>query len=319
MILIATDEAGYGPKLGPLVICGTAWLLPKTEDGELVARFKPIAGPQKRGDQTIVVDDSKAVYQAKSKSVSDGLAKLHSIAEIANHCLNGPANLADWLQTFAAQDNDTLSETPWLQESSSVEFDTNQDVDAVANAWSQNGAKLIGMQLRIITAERFNQACENGFNKSDLLSEATLRIVCGLLNQQNVNDKTTRIFCDRHGGRRYYAGVLQHVFPDSQVLVTNETKSVSRYQLRHRGSDCTVDFTVKGDTFTPVALSSLIAKYIRERMMQRFNTYFSKLSEHGSDLRPTAGYPVDADRFLSDVESVITTQGIRISQLVRQR
>ena len=25
MLVIATDEAGYGPKLGPLVIAGTVW------------------------------------------------------------------------------------------------------------------------------------------------------------------------------------------------------------------------------------------------------------------------------------------------------
>ena len=48
MLLIATDEAGYGPKLGPLVIVATAWSIPgdDLETEALTERFAPLRTPR---------------------------------------------------------------------------------------------------------------------------------------------------------------------------------------------------------------------------------------------------------------------------------
>jgi ribonuclease HII len=60
----------------------------------------------------------------------------------------------------------------------------------------------------------------------------------------------------------------------------------------------TVHFRVRADAqHLEVALASLIAKLIRELLMERFNAFFAA---HDGALHPTAGYPEDARRWLRD-------------------
>ena len=91
------------------------------------------------------------------------------------------------------------------------------------------------------------------------------------------------------------------------------------YRLSDQTSRIEVFFTVKGDTFTPVALSSLHAKYLRERFMESFNAYFAARHREPTPLKPTAGYPVDADRFLADIESILQREKIDHRRIVRSR
>ena len=125
------------------------------------------------------------------------------------------------------------------------------------------------------------------------------------------------VYCDRHGGRRYYAGVLQHVFSEHLAQVHAETAKESSYLLCGDGPDVSVRFTVKGDRFSPVALASMHAKYLRERCMQAFNQYFA--DRHTGSLKPTAGYPADADRFLADIAELVDHEKIKHEHLIRER
>ena len=117
--------------------------------------------------------------------------------------------------------------------------------------------------------------------------------------------------------------MIQHCFPDALVQVNREEKYESEYRLAGvAGSNGTIGptsirFTVKGDSFTPVALSSMHAKYVREQLMKSLNQYF--LERASAELRPTAGYPVDADRFLADIASILQKEGIDRERLVRSR
>jgi ribonuclease HII len=112
---------------------------------------------------------------------------------------------------------------------------------------------------------------------------------------------------------------LQHTFNDSAIEVVRESAQQSVYRFGYQGSSATIRFTVKGDSFTPVAMSSIIAKYLRERMMQSLNHYFESLHTGHTPLKPTAGYPVDADRYLADIASIIQQHKIARNDLVRQR
>ena len=64
----------------------------------------------------------------------------------------------------------------------------------------------------------------------------------------------------------------------------------------------------------PIALASIFSKYLRELLMARFNAYWAG---HVDDLRPTAGYYQDGQRFLRDIEPAIGRLGVDRSQLVR--
>jgi hypothetical protein len=223
------------------------------------------------------------------------------------------------LPQLAASDLGSIANTPWLQMLSDLPFLTPNLTRVLLSGWRSTGVELIDVKARIITAGEFNLACDSGNNKADLLSESTLGLVRNLLSMHGQETANVAVFCDRHGGRRYYGGILQHLFPDHQLQVVCEAKPESRYRLLESQQEVEVRFTVKGDSFTPVALSSIHAKYLRERFMESFNRYFESLHEGKTEFRPTAGYPVDADRFLAEIATTIRKNKIDPATLIRAR
>jgi ribonuclease HII len=92
---------------------------------------------------------------------------------------------------------------------------------------------------------------------------------------------------------------------------------VSRYRLASAVNDWFIEFSVDADRrHFPVALASMLAKYLREVLMGRFNAYWRAWLP---DLRPTAGYYADAQRFLADVAPVVGRTGIPRTRFVRSR
>ena len=315
MLLIATDEAGYGPKLGPLIITGTAWELQGHPNRDsLEEMYLPLRVSQMCGEVSVVVDDSKAVFKPSS-----GLATLHAVMSASLHwCQRSEDSLVSLLPWLVGSDLDAITTTPWLalQDLDQPWLEPQVTQDCLEH-WQSTGLRLVGFASRVITAKTFNESCSHGANKADLLSETTLNLVKSLSQRYRGTSDTVDVYCDRHGGRRYYAGVLQHVFPDQLAQVVSESKQESAYRLLAGDHQMSVRFTVKGDTFTPVALASMQAKYLRERFMQGLNQYFA--TRYQGDLIPTAGYPVDADRFLATIQPVVQREKIPTESLVRSR
>ena len=65
---------------------------------------------------------------------------------------------------------------------------------------------------------------------------------------------------------------------------------------------CRIEFCVGGESRAPVALASMAAKYIRELSMHAFNAFWAARMP---GLRPTAGYPTDAQRWRGDAAAAI--------------
>jgi hypothetical protein len=114
------------------------------------------------------------------------------------------------------------------------------------------------------------------------------------------------------------------------MSVVVEGKPCSEYRLRTLASDDQKSppirwrFTIMGDRLPPVAMSTIVAKATRERLMGHFNAYFRALRAiesggRGPELRPTAGYAVDADRFLAETESLRRAHSIADERLIRSR
>ena len=75
----------------------------------------------------------------------------------------------------------------------------------------------------------------------------------------------------------------------------------------HRGGD---------GLFPQIALASIFSKYTRELFMHLFNRFFeSRLP----GIKPTAGYPLDAQRFLSEAESAVRSAGLNREDFTRIR
>jgi hypothetical protein len=87
---------------------------------------------------------------------------------------------------------------------------------------------------------------------------------------------------------------LQGTFPDTLAIVRQEGRQESIYQLGAGERRREFTFRAQGESFLPTALASMVSKYLRELAMRAFNEYWIGRI---TDLKPTAGYPVDAQRF----------------------
>ncbi|QDS88513.1 Hypothetical protein EC9_27040 [Rosistilla ulvae] len=317
--LIATDEAGYGPQLGPLVIAATAWDVLDTEDpAALFDRLEQ--GFELPSLGRIRIGDSKKLFApGKVKRLKTLEAAMLSIAAIASP--RPPHNLSQWLRLLSPNATKTLAKSRWfadLSEAFPIDLGSPEDWKSlraeVAQHWQTEGLQFRSASATILPAAEFNAMCDAAGNKATLLSEQTVALVLPQIMETDAN--AIEVFSDKHGGRAYYGGLLQHFFPDAQVTVEVEGRLASRYRIQLGERTIRWHFTAKGDSFAPVALASMVAKYTRERLMDVFNAYWQA---QVPGLRPTAGYPGDARRFVNEIGDAVAKQELAVHELVRQR
>ncbi|PQO33557.1 hypothetical protein C5Y97_15060 [Blastopirellula marina] len=310
--LIGVDEAGYGPNLGPLVIGGTLWRI-EDPQGDLAAvdlyqRLQNVVGT-KPSPQRLAIADSKVIY-AKRKDLS-----LLEEAVLAT-CDRAKSVLPIWQGACEVDfaDEAVGDHAPWYQgwESPFPLHTTSEIVtrrrDGFSACCDEEGITLADVQSMFLTAKRFNARLVACDNKSTVLSQATMGLVCHLLQTIPTDQsQAIRIVCDKHGGRDYYLGLLQHFFPDVWWQPWEESKAVSRYAAEVGPHQVTIEFRSKGEGFLPTALASIYAKFHREVAMLAFNRYWAT---HVPGIAETAGYPVDAKRFAQETEAARKKLGI---------
>lgn len=302
--LIGADEAGYGPNLGPLVIGGTLWRIEDPGDDlaalDLYRRLRK-AVANKPEPKHLAIADSKVIY-AKRKDLSLLEEAVLATADPARNQFPIWRGRCEW----DLQDEAIGRHAPWYdswQHASPLQA----DVDIVARrraSWDEacqdEGVTLADVRCMFLTAKRFNARLATCGNKSTLLSQATLGLLRHLLESIPPGEShSVRVVCDKHGGRDYYLGLLQHFFPDAWWQILSESKLVSRYSAELGPLDVTIEFRSKGESFLPTALSSIYAKFHREVAMMSFNQYWAT---HVPGINETAGYPLDAKRFATETE-----------------
>jgi hypothetical protein len=110
--------------------------------------------------------------------------------------------------------------------------------------------------------------------------------------------------------------VLQHFFADWIVEVHGESRDASVYRFGPDQRRTQVTFRPRAECFLPTALASMTSKYLRELAMRAFNAFWCG---HLPELRPTAGYSVDARRFKQDIVAKQQSLGIDDRLLWRDR
>lgn len=303
--LIGVDEAGYGPNLGPLVIGGTLWRIEEPGDDlaslDLYQRLaKAIAN--KPGPKYLAIADSKVIY-AKRKDLSLLEEAVLATCDVSKHALpiwHGRCEVD-------IEDERVGQHAPWYAGwDRPFPVHTTDEIvtgrrDAFATTCEEEAVSLADVQCMFLTAQRFNARLANCDNKSTVLSQATMGLVLRLLQSIPIGEShVIRIVCDKHGGRDYYLGLLQHFFPDAWWQPLEESKAVSRYTAGLNSHQVTIEFRSKGEGFLPTALASIYAKFHREVAMLAFNRYWGT---HVPGIAETAGYPVDAKRFAVETES----------------
>jgi hypothetical protein len=303
--LLGTDEAGYGPNLGPLVVAASAWEVPDDlapENlydalAEVICRERTHAG-----DSRLAIADSKKLYQA-----GGSLAPLER-GVLAMLSLLG-RRTASWRDCWPCISNSPDAE--WITAAwhagyneplpvASIADDLVTIVTLVADGCKSRAVRLVELTADVLSPRRFNDELAAYGNKAEVLSLTTLRLARKLIAALPAGE--VLVVCDKHGGRARYAALLQHVFDCELVRVRQETAELGVYELASGGWQIEFRFLAKGERMLPTALASMTAKYLRELAMRPLNAFWQR---HVPGLRPTAGYPTDAKRFLDDIRPAV--------------
>jgi hypothetical protein len=346
-LVVGTDEAGYGPNLGPLVVAATAWRVAAEPAAAAAALGRAVAAAAAAataadGVRGPLWADSKSLHKPGGDGLARGVATALLLLETARArggggvaasppatappAVSPPADvaaLADMIGGILPQGGcrgmwHALGRTAAFPADASAA--AGPVAAAVAAALAAEGVALEAIACRAIYPDEFNAALDAGSNKSDILSEVTLDLAAGLVAAGGDGGaEPAVVWCDRHGGRKRYGGLVARHFAAPLVHDVEETARRSAYELPRAGDgarpSCRIEFTVGGEERGPVAVASMVAKHVRELAMRAFNEFWSG---RVPGLRPTAGYPTDAIRWRTEAAGAIDRAGIAATELWRR-
>ena len=349
-IVIGMDEAGYGPNLGPLVITATVWRVP--DDPRQTDFWKSLASVVSQSAtkdvDRIHVADSKEVY-SPSRGLQPLERSIQTVFELMPHDSSSFRDLCDWLMTsdFAgapagdspellrrpparpvqnggdrtAAEDKTLAPSfldvePWFQASDLSLPLSNDNAESerlsarLKSAADQAGIQLVGISSDVVLTERFNSVSDFYQSKGAALSRFTL----GLLRSVWAPDseEPALIIGDKHGGRSRYDELIDEQLDGQMIFRVCEGRQRSSYRV----GASEIHFQTRAEEHFPVAVASMVCKYLRELSMELFNDFWR---QHIPDVKPTKGYPVDAKRFRKDIAEVQKKLEIPDATLWRER
>jgi hypothetical protein len=309
--LIGTDEAGYGPNLGPLVVSASLWwVADRNARIDLYAKLKKVVckSPSRRPEtRRVAIADSKVLY-----SPAHGLRVLERGVLAALGLIDRCPG--DWLEAWQLLDERALAHLPTMPWHVNYDLHLPLAADAedlagiipkLRSGFDAAGVRLLALQSRAVFPEQFNRSTDEFGNKAEALSKITLGLVADMLRR--CSGDAVLIVCDKHGGRNFYGRLLQQQFPDTLIEVHGESTAESVYRWGGVDERIEARFRAGGEDFMPAALASMTSKYLRELAMRAFNDFWCG---RVPDLAPTAGYPLDARRFRDAIQETQVALGI---------
>ncbi|HCN20356.1 MAG: hypothetical protein A3C38_07365 [Planctomycetes bacterium RIFCSPHIGHO2_02_FULL_50_42] len=333
-VIVGIDEAGYGPTLGPLVITATAFDVAVSPQSDGTAgQGNDIGGPdlwhmlkeavasprgRARNDNRIVIGDSKKLY-----STQKGLHRLEEGVLSFQMCLDEKiSDIRDLLISLNCYDEGLLRVYPWYYNkrlglpSTANTANITQKYGKLKGILSFNEIKYLAARSTVMSPYEFNKEVARLGNKSLLLFKNCVNLIIDMWRKY----PEIEVVCGKHGGRDKYGPMLSGAFRGTKVKTLSEDgKFSSQYEVMDESSGrrMRISFLQSAeDAHLPVALASMYCKYIRELYLKLFNGFWQ---ERLPGLKPTAGYPEDAQRFLKDINGLKTRLGISDEILVRDR
>ena len=325
-LLIGMDEAGYGPNLGPLVFSATVWEVP--DDPRKIDLWEKFAGiieqtPPAAGEH-IQIADSKQVYTPARGFDNLEAGVLHAVTVWRNgnetqaraaSARGAAATFRDLVRAIAIRPPEELDEEPWFA-------GIDQPLPApkaaaLGQIWLErcrsHDIRLRAICSDVVRTRRFNEQTRSHDSKGRALSEMSMQLLRHVWQAAGGDaHDAALIIADKHGGRNRYHEFLPIVFGDRFIRCHNESTEQSRYRVGH----AEVRFETKSERHLPVALASMVSKYLRELSMVLFNRFWT---DRQPGLKPTAGYPLDASRFKADIAALQQQLGIADEILWRAR
>jgi len=318
--LVGIDEAGYGPNLGPLVMTAVVCRVPPDlADINLWQVLRAaVRRARSRNTQKLLIEDSKLVY-----SPARGLLELERSvlsALFADLLAGTVCSLGRYVDAVSPHTHPELRNEAWYTGRSTLPAeaeptDCAQAAERFRRACTARGITWGPVRSEVVCPARFNALLEHWGSKAASLGVALANLLrVGLVLD---GDDTVTFLIDKHGGRNCYAALLQHAIPEGLVLAYDERSARSFYKVHGLGREVHIVFAPRADgTYLPVALASMVSKYLREVLMREFNDFWQ---DHVPGLRPTAGYPGDADRFLEEIRPALARLAIPETAVWRRR
>ncbi len=332
-IIAGVDEAGLGPTLGPLATASAALFVPDhwREDTPWQELAPGVVRDWTRKDTRLAVADSKVLYRtgglrefektlgAFARAVDGGHAPSFAVADpgAATHPCYCRAVTPVQLPGSSSRRRQSRAPAPSL--APFPVYVGPEELDFAARQLSAtlagSGARAAYLGIDCLFEPALNARFAAGLNKNQALLMETGRHL-RRLDKRFPNLPITALV-DKQGGRNEYAAFLIDLFPGAWLDTLEAGVERSHYRLRRPGGDFDLIFKPKADAASfPTALASMAAKYARERFMAGLNSWFAELCP---ELKPTAGYPEDARRWLREVEAEGLSARGEVALLVRER
>ncbi len=315
--LIGIDEAGYGPNLGPMVQTSVALFVRDVD----ACVWTTLTGAVRRAidgdDGRLLVDDSKKVNEGVN-----GFQRLeHGVLAALAEDVVLPFSLGDFLKACALEESrsDLLREA-WFDVRLVLPAAVRLE-EVLASGKSlhhsivQNEMRFGWVRSLVTPAPRFNALLDKWGNKSAVLAAGVISLL--QVNRALPGDEPIVFLIDKLGGRHFYAAMIQEAFPDGWVRAEREGPEVCSYSILGVDRDIRLVFQPRADgAHLTVALASMAAKYLREVFMRQFNSYWQT---HLPGIKPTAGYPSDAGRFMKLIREKIRELGFEVDAIWRKK
>jgi ribonuclease HII len=318
--IIGIDEAGYGPNLGPFVMTSAACRVPdKLADANLwkVLR-RAVRRPPSQADGRLLVADSKLVY-APMRGLHD--LELGVLAVLAPWRNGNGGCLAHYVDQLCPANHAELRSEPWYAGTNPLPVAAGKTELEAASARLQktcSSRQVLWGPARsvVVCPPRFNQVAAQWGSKGAVLALALAELVRANLQLEDEAEPLF-FFVDKHGGRNYYAAMIQHAIPEGFVLVHEEGMERSVYSILGLNRNVRIKFQPRAEAqYFCVALASMFSKYLRELLMLEFNRFWE---QHVPGIKPTAGYPTDSVRFFRAIKPALLRLQIPKPMVWRQR
>lgn len=312
-LVIGIDEAGYGPNLGPLVVTATVWEVPgPPQAANFWKLLRPVVVRDPKGPhRKLHINDSKAVY-----SSTKGIAALErSVLGALGGAGFSPRGWRD-LSALLTQGRLELDGEPWFAGRDLTLPSAEHDLcfDELAARWracsEKTGIRLCTVVSDVVLTRRFNTAVREAGSKGLALSRITLELLRRVWDP--ACHEPTLILADKHGGRNRYDLLLQEVLDGAMIFRRQEGRNASCYCVNRSE----LRFEPRAEAHLPVALASLVCKYVRQLSMALFNAFWR---EHLPQLKPTQGYSTDCYRFRNEIAETARRLGLAEEDWWRER
>ena len=311
-VVAGIDEAGYGPRLGPLLVTAAAFEVPDDcADACLWERLAAVVAKKAGDPERVAVDDSKRLF---NQSIGPRHIERTALAFAAAAGLE-PATFRELLAAVA-ETSDEPDAYPWY---AGADFPVplaaapGQLAADARRLREADGARFLEVRAHPVLVGEYNRLVDSVGTKSATLFSKTALLLARLWERYGQQGLVVHV--DKHGGRDRYGLLLHQTFFGCWIKVLCEGRGESVYEVTGGTRRMRIGFYREGDSrHLPIALASIYSKYLRELFMRGFNAWWTA---QVPGLRPTAGYAADANRFLRDIAAARQSLGVDDRLLIR--